>query len=57
MNKMHLKHEKKVKEARARGWISPDGKTKYKEYIFERERERKKSIFMTHTHDLRGPII
>ena len=45
MNKMHLEHEKKVKEAR--GWISPDGKAKYKEYIFERER-KKKSIFMTH---------
>ena len=51
MNKMHLEHEKKVKEAR--GWISPDGKAKYKEYIFERERE-KKSIFMTQTHDLIG---
>ena len=54
MNKMHLKHEKKVKEAR--GWISPEGKAKYKEYIFERERERekKKSIFMKQTHDLIG---
>ena len=38
MNKMHLKHEKKVKEAR--GWISPDGKAKYKEYIFEREKKK-----------------
>ena len=55
MNKMHLKHEKKVKEARARGWISPDGKTKYKEYIFERERERKKiNIYDTHSW-LKGP--
>ena len=40
-----------MKEARARGWISPDGKTKYKEYIFEREREREKekNQYLWHT--------
>ena len=55
MNKMHLKHEKKVKEAR--GWISPDGKAKYKEYIFEREREKKINIYDTDSRLNRGPII
>ena len=54
MNKMHLKHEKKVKEAR--GWISPDGKAKYKEYIFERER-KKINIYDTDSRLNRGPII